>query len=246
MVRWLLQIMMFIIPLTFVHTYAADMDVEELLKKVDDVRIPDTDFSVEVTIETESSGTPRVSKYEVMMNSKRDALVKTVYPPNEKGQVMLMKGKDFWVYLPSVDQPVRLSLSQRLTGQVSNGDIARMSFSGDYKAALLRIEEADGKSVAVLELNRVTDWVTYEKIILWVTLSDARTLKAEFYTGTGILLKTCEYKKYELLAGAIRPFKLTFTDAIKKGEKSVLTYSNMNIKKIPAKYFSRDYIKRLD
>ncbi|MBI5187712.1 MAG: outer membrane lipoprotein-sorting protein, partial [Nitrospirae bacterium] len=185
MVRWLLQVAIFIITLTlilspqgrgegegFVHTYAADLNVEELLRKVDDVRIPNTDFSVEVTIETESSGTPRVSKYEVMMNSNRDALVKTNYPPNEKGQVMLMKGKDFWVYLPNVDQPVRLSLSQRLTGQVSNGDIARMSFSGDYKAALLRIEESDGKRVAVLELNKAADWVAYEKVILWVALSD--------------------------------------------------------------------------
>lgn len=180
------------------------------------------------------------------MNDKRDALVKTIYPPNERGQVMLMKGKDFWVYLPNVDQPVQAFLSQRLTGQVSNGDIARMSFSGDYKATLLRIEEADGKRIAVLELNRVADWVTYEKIILWVTLSDARPLKAEFYTGTGILLKSCEYERYEWLAGAVRPLKLTFIDAIKKGEKSVLTNSNMKIRKIPGKYFSKDYMKRLD
>ncbi len=246
MVRWLLKIVMFIIVLTFVHAYAADLDVEGLLKKVDDVRVPNTDFSVEVTIETESGGSQRVSKYEVMMNDKRDALVKTIYPPNEKGQVMLMKGKDFWVYLPNVDQPVRLSLSQRLTGQVSNGDIARMNFSGDYKAALLRIEEADGKRIAVLELNKVADWVTYEKIILWVTITDARPLKAEFYTGTGILLKTCQYERYGELTGAIRPLHLTFTDAIKKGEKSVLTYSNMKIRKLPGKYFIKDYIKRLD
>lgn len=246
MARWLLQVVIFIIVLIFVHAYASDLNIEELLKKVDDVRIPNTDFSVEVTIGTESSGTQRVSKYEVMMNDKRDALVKTIYPPNEKGQVMLMKGKDFWVYLPNIDQPVRLSLSQRLTGQVSNGDIARMNFSGDYKATLLRTEEADGKRIAVLELNRLADWVTYEKIILWVALSDARPLKAEFYTGTGILLKTCQYEKYGELSGAIRPLQLLFTDAIKKGEKSVLTYSNMKIRKLPGKYFSKDYIKRLD
>jgi len=31
---------------------------------------------------------------------------------------MLMRGRDLWVFLPNVSQPVRLSLSQRLTGQV--------------------------------------------------------------------------------------------------------------------------------
>ncbi len=248
MIRWLLQLQVAIllIAFTFIYPYAADLDVEYLLKKVDDIRIPNTDFSIDITIETESGGTQRVSKYKVMMNSKRDVLVKTVYPPNESGQVMLMKGKDFWVYLPNVDQPIRLSLSQRLTGQVSNGDIARMSFAGDYKPSLLRLEEANGRRVAVLSLSRVADWVTYEKIILWVQLPEGRPLKAEFYTRTGILLKTCEYERYEWLGDVIRPLKLTFTDAIKKGEKSILTYRDMNIKKISSKYFNKDYMRRVD
>lgn len=34
MVRWLLKIVMFIIALTFVHAYAADLDVEGLLKRL--------------------------------------------------------------------------------------------------------------------------------------------------------------------------------------------------------------------
>lgn len=223
-----------------------NLDVKELLKKVDDVRRPGTDFSVEVAIHTNSGGGGRLSKYEVMVNGDRDTLVKTVYPPNDKGQAMLMKGRDFWVYLPTVDQPVRLSLSQRLIGQVSNGDIARMNFSGDYEGTLLRTEEAEGKKIAVLALTATADWVTYGKAILWVSLPDAHPIRAEFYTASDILLKTCEFAKYEKLAGTVRPSQLIFVDATKKEERSVLTYSNMRAKKIPGKYFTKEYMKKLD
>ena len=74
---------------------------------------------------------------------------------------MLMRGNDLWVFLPSVSQPVRLSLSQRLTGQVANGDLARANFSGaavDVLAAfpglvlLLALLAYVGRSLTVISL----------------------------------------------------------------------------------------------
>ena len=32
----------------------------------------------------------------------------TIEPASERGQIMLMKGHDLWIFLPSVSQPVRL------------------------------------------------------------------------------------------------------------------------------------------
>jgi outer membrane lipoprotein-sorting protein len=221
-------------------------DMDALLRKVDDIRIPRASFSVEVTIQTETSrGKSYLNRYEVLMNEKRDTLVRATHPPNDKGQSMLMKGQDFWVYLPTVDQPVRLTLSQRLIGQVSNGDIARMSFSEDYKATLLRTEPSDQGETAVLELTALGDWVTYKKVILSVSMPEARPLKAEFYAESEMLLKTCEFTEYELLAGAVRPRQLIFHDAVKKGERSVLTYANMQVRVFRSKYFAKEYMQKL-
>ena len=223
------------------------IDVNVFLKEIDAVRTPENDFSFTAALHTKSSsGKDRQFQYEILMNTHKDVLVKTLFPPNERGQSMLMKGKDFWIYLPNVDQPVRLSLAQRLAGQVSNGDIARMNFFGDYNASLSKIEQREGKKIAVLNLVAVGEWVTYGKVILWASFPEAHPLQAEFYTSSGHLLKTCVFEKYEMLAGKLRPLQITFTDALKKGEKSVLTYSNMKIKKIPAKYFSKDYMRKLN
>ena len=40
-----------------------------------------------------------------------------------------MKGTRFVGFMPT-SQPVRISLAQRLTGQVANGDLARANFAG--------------------------------------------------------------------------------------------------------------------
>ena len=48
-----------------------------------------------------------------------------------KGQSLLMRGDDMWLFLPAVARPVRITPIQRLLGNVSNGDLARLRYSLD-------------------------------------------------------------------------------------------------------------------
>ncbi len=84
----------------------------------------------------------------------------TTEPASERGQILLMKGRDLWIFMPDISQPIRLSMSQRLTGQVANGDLARANFAGDYNATVLRIDTIDGENYYVLELIGVDQSVS--------------------------------------------------------------------------------------
>ena len=181
-----------------------------------------------------------------MSNGIENTLVMTTAPASDRGQIMLMKGRDLWVFMPSISQPVRLPLSQRLTGQVSNGDLARANFQGDYTPKLLRAEEIEGQSYFVLELTAIDSGVTYSKVIYWVNQRSFRPYKAEFYTLSGRLLKTAHYKNFKPLGGETRPTQLVMEDALKAGEKSVLDYQNMMQKDLPDKIFTKDYLKKLE
>lgn len=86
---------------------------------------------------------------------------------------------------------MRLSLAQRLTGQVANGDLARANFSGDYTPKLLRSETIDGENHHVLELNAVDRSVTYQRVLYWVKQKNSYPFKAEFCSVSGRLLKSC-------------------------------------------------------
>jgi hypothetical protein len=147
--------------------------------------------------------------------------------------------------MPSVSQPVRLSLGQRLTGQVANGDLARSNFTGDYSAQLLRTDTIEGEQFKVLELTALDRSVTYAKVIYWVNHSTYRPHKAEFYSLSNRLLKTCRYENYQELSGSMRPTRLVMEDALRKGEESVLEYSAMQLRDLPDKVFTKDYLNRL-
>ncbi len=218
-----------------------------IVQKADLVRFPAEGFEVGITITTTVPGeSPNPRKYRVLSKGNENTVVLTTEPASERGQIMLMKGRDLWIFLPTVSQPVRLPLAQRLTGAVANGDLARANFAGDYKAQILRSEKVDGEEMYVLELVAVDRSVAYHRVIYWVRQSNHSPHKAEFYSLSERLLKTCLYQKFERQAGRVRPTRLVMQDALRLGEESVLEYSEMRLRDLPDKIFTKDYLKRLE
>jgi len=224
---------------------AADMDdgAQQLVIKADEIRFPQEDFQTDVTIT--SAGRQEIHKYQILSKGHDKTLVITTDPPTERGQILLMKGRDLWAYMPNVSQPIRLSLAQRLTGQVANGDLTRANFSGDYRAKLLKTEVIDKRMYAVLQLDAVARGVTYHRVRYWVDKENFRPYKAEFYAASGRLMKTCRYTDFVPVEGKLRPTRLIMEDALRKGEQSVLQYSAMRTREIPDKVFTKDYLKKL-
>jgi len=218
-----------------------------IVQKADQIRFPAEGFEVGIAITTTAAGgAPEPRKYRVLSKGNENTVVMTTEPASERGQIMLMKGRDLWIFLPAVSQPVRLPLAQRLTGVVANGDLARANFAGDYKPQLLRTDTVDGVPMYLLELTAVDRSVTYHRVLYWVRQSNNWPYKAEFYSLSDRLLKTCLFQKYEKMAGRERPTRLTMRDALRAGEESILDYADMKLRDLPDKVFTKDYLKRLE
>lgn len=226
---------------------ADDAKARKIVEDADRIRFPDEGFQVDVAIVNtgkDASGDER--RYRVLSKGNENTVVMITEPASERGQIMLMKGRDLWVFLPNVSQPVRLSLAQRLTGQVANGDLARANFAGDYNPRIVRTETIDGETYDVLELAAVDRSVTYPRVVYWVRQANAAPLKAEFYSASNRLLKTCRYEKFEKILGKLRPTRLVMQDALHGGEESTLDYSGMKLRDLPDKVFTKDYLKKLE
>lgn len=218
-----------------------------LVEKADEIRFPKGSFEMEILVtSTKPDEDKEVRRYRVLSQGNEKSIVQVTEPASERGQNLLMRGRDLWLYVPDVSQPVRLSFSQRLTGQVSNGDIARANFSGDYEPRLLQTELRDGVECQVLELTATERSVAYAKVILWVRKSNNYPHRAEFYSVSGRLLKTATYENYQTLLGRVRPTRMVLKDAVKKGEESVMDYSNMKIRDLPDRMFTKEYLRKLD
>ena len=217
----------------------------DIVEKADRIRFPQDGFQVDIAIANSNGGeVTDTRQYRVLSRGNENTIVMVTEPAVDRGQIMLMKGRDLWVFLPNVSQPVRLSLAQRLTGQVANGDLARANFGGDYTPKVLRIEKVDRQDHYVLELTAVDRSVAYSRVLYWVNQKNFYPHKAEFYSLSDRLLKGGRYEKFQQMAGQVRPTRLVMQDALRKGEESVLDYSGMVLKDLPEKIFTRDYLKR--
>lgn len=217
----------------------------DILQRADEIRFPGQGFQVDVEITTSQDGEDNRKKYRILSKGNENTLVMVLEPASDRGQIMLMKGRDLWMFMPDVAQPIRIGLAQRLMGQVANGDLARANFTGDYNPRLLRTERLDGEEMQVLELTAVDRGVTYHRVLLWVNKANHRPRKAEFYSLSNRLLKTCSYENYRPMAGQHRPTRLVMQDALRGGEQSILEYGNMRLRDLPDRVFTKEYLKRL-
>lgn len=220
---------------------------QALIEQADHIRLPRESFQVDVAVSSRSEGQQAEKwKYRVLSKGNENTVVMVVEPASERGQIILMKGRDLWIFLPNVSQPVRLSMAQRLTGQVANGDLARANFAGDYKARQLRVDTLDGSKYQVLELTAKDRGVTYHRVLYWLKEGSNAPYKAEFYAVSGRLLKTGRYENYRNLLGKSRPTRLILTDALRQGDESILDYTDMKLREIPDKVFTKEYLKKLE
>lgn len=224
----------------------ADQAARAILQKADEIRFPTQGFEVGVQIRNfEGKETKEAREYKVLSKGNDNTIVMTLQPASERGQILLMKGRDLWMFLPDVSQPVRLSLAQRLTGLVANGDIARANFAGDYTPRLLGTEKIGDQQYYVLDLTAVDRTVTYQRVKYWVREGSYFPFKAEFYSLSDRLLKTCTYEDPRRLGGRVRPARLVMLDALRSEARSEMQYEDMKVRELPDKVFTKEYLKKL-
>lgn len=233
-----------LIPAPYGYSLSA-VSPEEILKRVDEIRCPNGDYTAIAMVTIYRQGQYQSSStYEIMAKGHQKTIIETLHPDNERGRMILMSEGDYWAFFPEVSQPLRIAALERLVGDVFHGDLARTNFFGDYDATILREESSVEKKYYVLELKAKNDKATYSKVMLWVEQKRFWPLKAELYSRSGRLLKTCLFENYKIAGGTMRPSRLVLQDAIVEGEYSVIEYHHFKFGDIPAKYFSKEYLKK--
>lgn len=212
-------------------------DAEALLKQSDRFRNGWPAYVVHVKItDYEADKADETHLYEVSQKGTDKSYVEFL-SPREKGEHLLMLGDDMWVYLPDTSRPVRITPLERLSGDASNGDVARTNYAADYSPVYVRTEKAGGVECTVLELTAKRKGATYQRILYWLRVEDARPVKAEFYLTSGKHIKSATFDDYGLASGQMVLRRLTLYDEILHNSHSVLEYSGATPRALPDKLF---------
>jgi outer membrane lipoprotein-sorting protein len=226
----------------FSSTWAASLatpDADVLLKRSDTFRNGWPSFVTRVRITNYESGKPDEEKlYEVSQKGTDKTYVEFM-SPREKGRHLLMLGDDMWVYLPDTSRPVRITPLERLSGDASNGDVARTNYAVDYSPVYLRTEKVGVEDCYVLELTAKRKGATYQRIIYWLRTEDARPVRAEFYLTSGKHIKSATFDDYAQIDGRTLLRRLTLYDEIRHNSHSLLEYSGSVPRSLPDKLFNQ-------
>jgi outer membrane lipoprotein-sorting protein len=212
-------------------------DPVAILKRADTFRNGWPAYVMHVKITSFESGKPDEEKlYEVSQKGSEKTYVEFM-SPREKGQHLLMLGDDMWIYLPDTSRPVRITPLERLSGDASNGDVARTNYAADYTPVYLRAEKVGADQCQVLSLTAKRKGATYQRIVFWVRAEDARPVEAEYYLTSGKLIKSATFDQYTSIGGRVQLHRFTLYDEIRHNSHSVLEYSGIAPRELPDKLF---------
>ena len=215
----------------------ATPDAEALLKRSDSYRNGWPSYVLKVKITNFESGKSDEEELFEVSQKGTDKTYVEFMSPREKGRHLLMLGDDMWIYLPDTSRPVRITPLERLSGDASNGDVARTNYAVDYSPVYLRTEKVGAEECNVLALTAKRKGSTYQKIEYWLRVQDARPVKAEFYLTSGKHIKSASFDEYLQYGGKSLLHRLTLYDQIRHNSHSVLEYSGAAQRELPDKLF---------
>jgi outer membrane lipoprotein-sorting protein len=233
---------------------AAGPPAQAILAASDEVRNPSRPFSVTITLleyrqqrQTESTVLSVLSKADEQGQFR--TLIRIVEPVRDANKLLLKNGNDLWFYDPASQASIRLSPQQRLLGQASNGDVVTVNLARDYRAELLGEEDVvDGERVTRrthrLGLAATSPDVTYHRVEMWIDATNARPVRARFYSESDRLLKTAFYRKYQPQLGGERPTEVVIIDGLDPSWVTVMRYAQYAWRDTPDAWFQRDYLPR--
>jgi len=80
-----------------------DSYARSIVEKADLVRFPPEGFQVDIVINTSQPDKQvEMRKYRVLQKGNENTVVMVTEPASERGQIILMKGRDLWVFMPEV------------------------------------------------------------------------------------------------------------------------------------------------
>ncbi len=210
---------------------------DSILEKIDAVRANSESFFMRIVITDYSeSGKVDRAEYDSYFSGYEKSVLICRSGKNKKMKI-LMKDNDMWACLPGSRRSIRITPQQRLMGQASNGDVAKIAFSREYT---ISESIAQGNNL-VLTLIAKKASATYQRIALTVSAETYVMKHADFFLLSGKLFKKAEYE-YDYSGEFPRLAMVKIIDTVKTGRWTTMTYGFAQPREIADRIFNATYL----
>ncbi len=169
--------------------------------------------------------------------------------PEDKGVKYLKLKGDLYIYLPDIDDVVRLSgdmLKQSFMGSdLSYEDLMQEDPLKYYKPVAMRDTTIEGRIYFILELEDTTGNAPYYRVRMVVDLDRNIWLKEELITKSGRKIKEVEALEFKNIKGKYYPTSIAMRDLRLKDSYTKFVFKEVDFDiPIPDKYFSLNELKK--
>jgi hypothetical protein len=228
-------------------TPAAAQDITALLKDADHYRMSADNLQVDTQVTTfNTDGSPdKERRYTVFAQGHAKSLV-LMQTAVEKGQKVLMLGDDFWLVMPGSQRPLRITPMQKLLGDASTGDIATMSWAGDYTGQLVGEEPCQPEAKAAclhLSLQAARKGVTYQRIELWVGKARHEPVRADLFVQSDKLAKQARFVM-DKAANPATVSEMVLVDQLSNKKETRIKYLARKDRTVPGEWLNPMFLAR--
>lgn len=231
----------------------ADVTESTILADIDEAnKISDNfSFSMDIVVFKENV---KIDKQEVVgyvsVSDKNvvSSLIAFHAPEDVKGRKMLIEGNYIWASFPRTRNLIRLSPLQVMLGDVAYGDVLRILYDQNYDVSAIKEFESNAGRYLELTLDAKpkSRGLGYAGIVLTVFKDDLKLSEARLYGSSGKHMKTAIFSEHREFLGKSVPTKVTIKSAINKGSTSVLLYKDIEHKVLPASFYNKSVLNRIE
>jgi outer membrane lipoprotein-sorting protein len=228
--------------LLLISLSAFAQDGDQLLKKSDEQWVPDNSSYILSMTTYEHSGKTKVQEFRGFKKGASRNVMIVERPRKIKGSVFLRKEDVIWSYFTTNHRLQKVAYQSLFMGTLlSYGDVLATELSYDYNVTGIKQDD----KVYTLTLEPKKGEGGYGKVEVVLDKNTLLPKERKYYALSGILLKTCEFKKIEMQGNRPVRIEQEFYEPLKE-RKTVVVIDNIKVlSDIPEKYFNENFIKYL-
>ncbi|WP_256541659.1 outer membrane lipoprotein-sorting protein [Mucilaginibacter aquariorum] len=230
---------------------AGAQDAKEIVRKADE-KMRGATMQAEIIIKTVRPTWSREMQCKIWTKGNQLSMILIQSPAKDKGTVFLKKRKEVWNWMPVLERNIKLPpsmMSQSWMGtDFTNDDLVKeSSVVEDYNQTILGDTVIQNKSCYIIRMiPKPATAVVWSKVIICIDKTDFLELNNRFFDDDGQLINTMNSYDIKLMHDRIIPTRFEMIPADKKGQKTIMIYSNIQYNKpIDDNFFSLEKMKTL-
>lgn len=225
-------------------------DFTAMLKTIDErSNFSEKDFSAKVRFVSDDP--EKGHEVRAARTFRRDSndtfLILFMEPESQLGQGYLKVDDNLWFYDPESRKFSHSSMKENMQGtDAKNSDFGQSALAADYKVTGWTEGKLGAFEVWTADLEATNNEATYPFKKVSISKKDGLLLKSEDYSLSKRLLRTAYYTSYVKAGSSFIADKVLYVDALVKGKKTQITFTEVSVAPLPDTVFTKAYVERVN